>query len=478
MKRHLLVLLTIPAVLMAGCASNTLMQQPALDAALTQNASTGPLALAEGSVMMNNDAAFAAKLRLISEARESLDLAYYIFSDDYTSSLLSQALIEAAERGVRVRLLVDYFSGYKDLDRFSWLEQQGGGNIEVRFYNRPTLEIIKDAAFLTLSCADVGASGSACDDEKLRVVDAHFEPDTLNRVGISNRSFAGSTLFLSGLYGKHAKMMAYAISRGQDIDAEALAAGAPAADDKRSEQLKALGKLYFKARYKGGVESLSARIKLAFVRTAFADQVNPVFDTINSYLPLARQNNAQAQKDWDYLTEFMHHKFLLADRSRLVLGGRNVEDSYHMASSALSDKYTFMDTDVKLQLSAPNAMLRNSFERLWQLRSMVASIGEVRQHAPNDLLANFDAVQAAQHGLGDRPDRLAPAERLLDLLALSLAQRVTRVPRRAAIDGGTFRLGRDMRADAHLSQRRNEAMLVIALVGAEGDAFLVSPWAR
>ena len=423
MKRHLLVLLTAPALLVAGCALNTPMQQPPLDAALTQNATAGPLAFAEGSVLMNNDAAFAAKLRLIAEARESLDLAYYIFSDDHTSSLLSQALIEAADRGVRVRLLVDYFSSYKDLDRFSWLEQQGGGNIEVRFYNRPTLEIIKDAAFLTMSCADVGASASACDDEKLRVVNSYFEPDALNGQGFSNRSFAGSGLFLSGLYGKHPQMLAYAVTRGQGIDPEALAAGAPAADDKRTEQLKALGKLYFRARYMSGVESTVARLKLAYVRTVFADQVNPVFDTVNSYLPLARQNNAQAQKDWDYLTEFLHHKFLLADRSTLILGGRNVEDSYHMEPSALSDKYTFMDTDVRLKLEGDEATLASSFDRLWQLRSMVASIGEVRQHAPNDLLANFDAVQAAQDACKDGKDS-ACMDREVDKRFVPLAARM------------------------------------------------------
>ena len=423
MKRHLLVLLTAPALLVAGCALNTPMQQPPLDAALTQNATAGPLAFAEGSVLMNNDAAFAAKLRLIAEARESLDLAYYIFSDDHTSSLLSQALIEAADRGVRVRLLVDYFSSYKDLDRFSWLEQQGGGNIEVRFYNRPTLEIIKDAAFLTMSCADVGASASACDDEKLRVVNSYFEPDALNGQGFSNRSFAGSGLFLSGLYGKHPQMLAYAVTRGQGIDPEALAAGAPAADDKRTEQLKALGKLYFRARYMSGVESTVARLKLAYVRTVFADQVNPVFDTVNSYLPLARQNNAQAQKDWDYLTEFLHHKFLLADRSTLILGGRNVEDSYHMEPSALSDKYTFMDTDVRLKLEGDEATLASSFDRLWQLRSMVASIGEVRQHAPNDLLANFDAVQAAQDACKDGKDS-ACVDREVDKRFVPLAARM------------------------------------------------------
>ncbi|MDO9600662.1 MAG: phospholipase D-like domain-containing protein, partial [Azoarcus sp.] len=408
-----------------GCAS-TLKQQPPVAEVLEQHATAGPLPFVEASVITDNDAAFAAKLRLVEEAKESLDLAYYIFSDDYTSSRLSQALIDAARRGVRVRLLLDYFSAYKDLDHFSWLEQQGGGKIEVRLYNRPTLEIIKDAAFLTLSCADVGAQGSACDDEKVRVVSRQFEADAVDGQGISNRSFAGSGLFLSGLYGKHAQLMAYAVTSGQAIDTAALTAGAPTADSKQTEQLKKLGKLYFQARYMGGVEGLSAKFKLAFVRLAFAEQVNPVFDAVSSHLPLSRQNDAQAQKDWDYLTEFLHHKFLLADRNVLMLGGRNVEDSYHMRPNPLADKYIFMDTDVRLQLRQPDATLAASFDRLWNLRSMVAALDEVRGHAPNDLLMNFDALQAAQDACNQGKDQTC-VDRQLDRHFRPLAARMQTV---------------------------------------------------
>ena len=403
LKRSRLAISTLLAMLLAACASTAPMRQPPIATALEEQASAGPLAVANGRVEMDNDAAFADKLKLVEEAKHSLALAYYIFDDDYSSSRLSQALIDAAKRGVKVRLLVDYFSAYKDLDRFSWLEQQGGGGLEVRFYNRPTLEIVKDAAFLTLSCADVGVKTTACDAEKLQAVDGHFAADAGQPY--TNQSFAGSGLFLSGLYGKNPQVMAYAISRGQDIDAEALSGGAASADSKRTEQLKELGKLFFKARYVGGAEGLAAKLKLAFIRQTFGEQVNPVFDAVNSYLPLSRQDNAQAQKDWDYLTEFLHHKFLLADRSTLMLGGRNVADSYHMHPNPLADKYIFMDTDVKLPLTAPDQALVASFERLWNLRSMVAPLAEVRAHAPNDLLMNFKVMQAAQEACDKGKDQ-------------------------------------------------------------------------
>ena len=424
LKLQHLALATLLASLLGACASNAPMHQPPLARTLEQQASAGPLAFVDGRVEMDNDAAFADKLALVEGAKQSLDLAYYIFDDDYSSSRLSQALIDAAKRGVKVRLLVDYFSEYKDLDRFSWLEQEGKGRIEVRFYNRPTLEIVKDAAFLTLSCADVGVNTQACDTQKLQAVDNAFAADTGQPY--TNRSFAGSGLFLSGLYGKNPQVMAYAISRGQDIDAEALSGGAASADSKRTEQLKELGKLFFKARYVGGAEGLAAKLKLAFIRQTFGEQVNPVFDAVNSYLPLSRQDNAQAQKDWDYLTEFLHHKFLLADRSALMLGGRNVADSYHMHPNPLAEKYIFMDTDARLPLSGPSQALADSFDRLWNLHSMVAPLAEVRDHAPNDLLMNFKVIQAAQEACDKGKDQ-ACVDRYVDKHFVALPARIKAV---------------------------------------------------
>ena len=51
--------------------------------------------------------AFAARIALIDAATSSLDLQYYIWHDDLTGGLLLDALRRAADRGVRVRLLLD-----------------------------------------------------------------------------------------------------------------------------------------------------------------------------------------------------------------------------------------------------------------------------------------------------------------------------------------------------------------------------------
>ncbi|WP_395342510.1 phospholipase D-like domain-containing protein [Ningiella sp. W23] len=368
---------------------------------LALHATVADLPVASATVITDNEIAFQSKLALIESATQQIDLAYYIFSDDHTSSVLALALIDAAQRGVKVRILLDYLSSYKHLDMLSYLESQGKGKIEVRLYGRPSINIVKDAVYLTSGCKSAQTSDSECNAEKFAQIEAIFSEEQINGVpaselAISNLSTDMSGIFLSGLYGKNPNLMAFALQKGQAVDVAALKNKAGSADSNQSEQVKKLGKLYFDARYGGGITALSARIQLALAKAVMGDQINPVFNTINSFLPTERENNAQARKDWDYLTEFLHHKLLWVDEQRLILGGRNVENSYHMAPNSLASKYIFMDTDVELRLSQMSPSFTNSFERIWGFRMMVANLDEVRMHSPNDFLANQVAYRKAQ----------------------------------------------------------------------------------
>lgn len=77
--------------------------------------------------------AFAARMLLVYAADRTLDVQYYIWRKDLTGVLLLGALYEAAERGVRVRLLLDDH-GTKGLD--DWLYVLNAHeNIEVRLFN-------------------------------------------------------------------------------------------------------------------------------------------------------------------------------------------------------------------------------------------------------------------------------------------------------------------------------------------------------
>jgi len=77
--------------------------------------------------------ALMSRLTLIDHATRSVDLQYYIFANDATGRLVAQRLLAAADRGVRVRLLIDHV-GVDDkehlLDALDAHE-----NIEVRFFN-------------------------------------------------------------------------------------------------------------------------------------------------------------------------------------------------------------------------------------------------------------------------------------------------------------------------------------------------------
>ncbi|MGB5883378.1 MAG: hypothetical protein WBG28_04700, partial [Desulfobulbales bacterium] len=51
--------------------------------------------------------AFVARALLAEGAERSIDLQYYLYHNDLTGKLLTYQLLKAADRGVRVRLLVD-----------------------------------------------------------------------------------------------------------------------------------------------------------------------------------------------------------------------------------------------------------------------------------------------------------------------------------------------------------------------------------
>jgi putative cardiolipin synthase len=77
--------------------------------------------------------AFAARVLLARAAERSLDVQYYIWHPDTTGGLLCEALWQAAERGVRVRLLLDDANTKGLDDAIAALDAHP--NIEVRLFN-------------------------------------------------------------------------------------------------------------------------------------------------------------------------------------------------------------------------------------------------------------------------------------------------------------------------------------------------------
>lgn len=90
----------------------------------------------EASAILSLDGgreAFAARALLIRAAERSIDVQYYIWQNDITGMLLLRELRDAADRGVRVRLLLDD-NGIAGLDR-ELAGLLGHDDVELRLWN-------------------------------------------------------------------------------------------------------------------------------------------------------------------------------------------------------------------------------------------------------------------------------------------------------------------------------------------------------
>ncbi len=138
-----LLLLVLSGLLLAdhltpsarGAASQVLPLQPAQTAIDRQLAPLLAAHPGQSGVAFLSDGldAFAARAVITEQAGRSLDLQYYIWHDDRVGHLMAKALHDAAERGVRVRLLLDDMNA-KDKDALM-LALDAHPNIEIRLYN-------------------------------------------------------------------------------------------------------------------------------------------------------------------------------------------------------------------------------------------------------------------------------------------------------------------------------------------------------
>jgi putative cardiolipin synthase len=77
--------------------------------------------------------AFAARLRMIERAEVSLDAQYFLMKSDMAGHIFSQELMLAADRGVRIRFLLDDIFSTVSHEELFILDAHD--NIEVRLYN-------------------------------------------------------------------------------------------------------------------------------------------------------------------------------------------------------------------------------------------------------------------------------------------------------------------------------------------------------
>ncbi len=400
----LVVLCLLLPVSLAGCKKKPveppipIAEASPIDKAIETQSSSGLFQPQRALVITDNDEAFASKLRMVESARSTIDIMYFIYHGDPSSAVFAEALLDAAARGLEVRWLLDYSSNYRYLDLLTMLEAEAKpepGSLEVRFYNRPTRQIIRDVSFMTMGCAEFGEEeGPACDAKKLEVIDRALAEEGLPpENNVSNLNLAHSGLFLSGWYTKNTDAMAFAVTRDRpDLSrhlAGQLVAG-PNAANQLKQQLNAVA-----PQGQSGESGMLNVTTLDSLRAA-----------LRALLPPRESEGPEQWRDWDYLTDFLHQKVLLVDSARFQFGGRNIGDSYHMRPGPLlGDHYFYSDTDVYVELDEGHgAKIRDAFDRMWSFDRMIATTAEIRQHAPNDFVANSDAMKAAEAACSSTPE--------------------------------------------------------------------------
>jgi putative cardiolipin synthase len=144
MNRTPSLLLAATAALLACCASLPPPQDRIASTAITETADTRLGRAVVPHVAPNPGKsgihkfpdphdAFAARVRMAAAAEKTIDAQYFIWNGDQVGYLLFEALWQAAERGVRVRLLLDDANTSGMDPTIAALDAHP--NIEIRLYN-------------------------------------------------------------------------------------------------------------------------------------------------------------------------------------------------------------------------------------------------------------------------------------------------------------------------------------------------------
>ncbi|MBT4762705.1 MAG: hypothetical protein HOO06_13490 [Bdellovibrionaceae bacterium] len=411
-------------------------------------------------VITDNDNALIEKLNVIRNAQpgDTLRLVYFIFSNDKSSSVFSQALVNKARNGVKIKLLVDLHANYSNLDYFRHLSNSSMGNLDIRFYSRPSRNIQVDATYLTTSCGDALYSPedkdgkmnkSLCEELKKSKIDAVFgktsikgprksQPNiyaknnianpNLKTGNIKNTKVNASKLFLSGLYSKDSDVMATAVLMGQEIDITKLSTSGEdkiTAEDR--EDLMSYVKILVKLKTGNVFEKTSAFIQLQFAHMLYGEKLDPLYNMISGAIPAfiddsksisnIEGNRRTHGKDQYHLTDYTHHKLLLltdkdGNNKSFVMGGRNIEDSYHVSKPSFENeagekvsmvhKYLFMDTDILVEMNKKAIKLANkkkrntmasAYDRVFSVGPMVIKLKAVGRIMPNDFLVTLNTAK-------------------------------------------------------------------------------------
>ena len=198
--RHSLGLVALAALLLAGCAtlppgsdypraaSNALAhpEQTRLGRQFAAASAAHPGLSAFRLLPVGIDS-FLLRMEMAQQAERTLDVQYFVIENDDTGRLLQEALLQAADRGVRVRVLLDDEGSRGRTVKLTPLAAHP--NIELRVFNpaayRGPIEVLHDVELLS-----DGARMNRRMHNKLFVVD--------NEIGIIGGRNIGDAYFQEG----------------------------------------------------------------------------------------------------------------------------------------------------------------------------------------------------------------------------------------------------------------------------------------
>ncbi|OOG57942.1 phospholipase D family protein [Rhodanobacter sp. C03] len=116
-------------------ADHCAVASPLLDAATQALAASTPAQPVHVVTLLDDsEPALAARINLIRAAQHSIDVQTYIWDQDDTGQLVLDELVQAARRGVQVRILADQLFSFNDPDLLDRLARVSP-NLQVRLYN-------------------------------------------------------------------------------------------------------------------------------------------------------------------------------------------------------------------------------------------------------------------------------------------------------------------------------------------------------
>lgn len=141
LKQYKCIALYITIITLTGC--NLPMNQSPSDRISSEHATHWLQGTLSGSQLQQGltaylplDDAFmsiASRIHLIRNAKHSVDLQYYIWQDDFIGHMMLHELLNAADRGVKIRLMIDDQNGTQLDDALKGLAAHP--NFEIKLFN-------------------------------------------------------------------------------------------------------------------------------------------------------------------------------------------------------------------------------------------------------------------------------------------------------------------------------------------------------